>query len=354
VTKKTAVSIVGVSGFSGIELVRLLAARPEVEIASALSDRWKGERLGKLISGLPDTVASVVVRPQADSLAAARDADVALLATPAEASAELAPAMLGLGKRVLDLSGAFRLTDPSVFREYYKFEHPDPSLLAEAHYGLPQVAEASGDAPAIEEARLVANPGCYATAAILPLAALLRERLVEPSGVFVDGKSGVTGAGRKLAEAYLFTELSENLSPYRIANHQHTPEIELVLSRAARCDVRVTFAPHLAPLKRGLIATSFGRLTADGLAGDVEATLRRAYGNVASPFVDPVIEVVAPEEVTVGAVHGRPTARVGARADRARQSVVAVCAIDNLLKGAASQAVENLLAMVSASGRLSG
>jgi N-acetyl-gamma-glutamyl-phosphate reductase len=182
----------------------------------------------------------------------------------------------------------------------------------------------------------------------------LRERLVDPSGVFVDGKSGVTGAGRKLAEAYLFTELSENLSPYRIANHQHTPEMELVLSRAAGRDVRVTFAPHLAPLKRGLIATSFGRLTAEGVTGDVEATLRRAYGDAASPFVDPVIEVVAPEEVTVGAVHGRPTARVGARADRERRSFVAVCAIDNLLKGAASQAVENLLSMISASRGSSG
>ncbi len=341
------------SGFSGIELVKLAARRPEVVIRGVLSDRWRGEPVGRWIAGLPEDVAGLEVRPQADALAVASDVDVVLLATPAEASAELAPKMLALGKRVLDLSGAFRLTSPEVFRAYYNFAHPEPGLLAEAHYGLPQVAAAAGDAPPIAEARLVANPGCYATAAILPLAALLRDGLIDHAAVFVDGKSGVTGAGRKVAETYLFTEVSENLTPYRVASHQHTPEIELVLSRAAGRDVRVTFAPHLAPLRRGLVATSFGRLTEAGISADLEASLRRAYDGAASPFDDAVVEVTSPEQVNVRDVWGRPTARLGARADKARGSFVAVCAIDNLMKGAASQAIENLLAMINA-GRSSG
>lgn len=342
----TTIAIVGVSGFSGVELVRLAAARAELSVVSVLSDRWKEAPLGRWVPGLPAAVAALRVRPQADAIAAGREADVVVLATPAEASAELAPKLLGLGRRVLDLSGAFRLTSPEVFREYYRFEHPEPALLAEAHYGLPQVPAASGAAPSLAAARLVANPGCYATAAILPLAPLLAEGLADPSAVFVDGKSGVTGAGRKVAENLLFTEVSENLSPYRVGNHQHTPEIELALSRVAKHDVHVTFVPHLAPLRRGLISTTFGRLLDAGRASEVEAALRRAYGGASSPFADPVVEVVTPEEVTVKDVWGRPTARVGARADARRKSFVAIGALDNLLKGAASQAVENLVGML--------
>ncbi|MBL9021177.1 MAG: N-acetyl-gamma-glutamyl-phosphate reductase [Myxococcales bacterium] len=342
----TSIAVVGVSGFSGIELVRLAAQRADVAVVSVLSDRWKDVGLGRWIPGLPAALAALVVRPQADALAAAREADVVVLATPAEASADLAPKILGLGRRVLDLSGAFRLTSPDVFREYYRFEHPEPALLAEAHYGLPQLPAAAGDAPRLREARLVANPGCYATAAILPLAPLVAEGLAEPDALFVDGKSGVTGAGRKVAENLLFTEVSENLSPYRVANHQHTPEIELALSRVAKHDVSVTFAPHLAPLRRGLIATTFGRLTERGRSADLDGALRRAYAQASSPFPDPVVEVVAPEEVTVKDVWGRPTARVGARGDSRRGSFVAIGSLDNLLKGAASQAMENLLGMV--------
>jgi N-acetyl-gamma-glutamyl-phosphate reductase len=345
---------VGVSGFSGIELVRLAAARPELSIAAVLSDRWQGEPLGKWIPGLPEGAAELRVRPQADALPACRDADVGVLATPAEASAELAPAILAAGRRVLDLSGAFRLASPDVFRAYYRFEHPEPALLAEAHYGLPQVPAAAGSAPAIDRARIVANPGCYATAAILPLAPLLAAGLVEPRGIFVDGKSGVTGAGRKVAENLLFTEVSENLSPYRVGDHQHTPEIELALSRAANADVSVIFAPHLVPLRRGLLSTCFGRLTQAGAVADLHAALERAYAAAPSPFADPVVEVVAPDQVTVQDVHRRPTARVGARADGARGLFVAIGALDNLLKGAASQAIENLLAMVTSSARTSG
>ncbi len=342
----TAVSIVGVSGFSGVELLRLIARRPELAVTSVLSDRWRGERTGAHVSGLPARDAALVVRGQSEALAAAADADVVLLATPAEASAELAPRILALGKRVVDLSGAFRLTDVDSFRAHYGFEHPEPALLGEAHYGLPQVPAAHGAAPPITSARLVANPGCYATAAILPLAPLLAAGLIDPTAIFVDGKSGVTGAGRKLAEAYLFTEVSENMTPYRVAKHQHAPEIELVLARAAGREVSVTFAPHLVPLKRGLIATSFGRLAEGAGPEALETAVADAYGGAASPLGERIVEVTAPEEVSVQAVWCTPKARLGVRGDARRRSFVAVCAIDNLMKGAASQALENLLRMI--------
>jgi N-acetyl-gamma-glutamyl-phosphate reductase len=340
------VAIVGVSGYSGIELAKLISAHAGFELVSAFSDRWNAVALGDRIPAMVGSGARVVVRPQAEAPTAAAEADVVMLATPAEVSAELAPVVLAKGKRVVDLSGAFRLTDVDVFRAYYGFAHPHPSLLSEAHYGLPQVPEASGEAPAIERARLVANPGCYATAAILPLAAILRAKLAHARGLFLDGKSGVTGAGRKVAERYMFTEVSENLSTYRMATHQHTPEIELALSRVAGRDVRVTFAPHLVPLRRGLVVTSFGQLEGDVAEGTLDACLRAAYGE-GSPAAG-MVKVRGADEIDTASVWGTGLAVLGGREDRPRGTFVAACAIDNLMKGAASQALENLIRMTRA------
>jgi len=339
------VSIVGVSGFSGIELVKLVAKDPRFTLVAAISDRWASTTLGEHVTGLPAATARLGVVPQSDAKRAAEEADVVFLATPAEVSAEVAPRVLALGKRVIDLSGAFRLPDVDVFRAYYGFDHPEPGLLAEAHYGLPQVPEAAGDAPPIEGARLVANPGCYATAAILPLAAILRAGLAEPRGLYLDGKSGVTGAGRKVAEKYLFTEVSENLSTYRIATHQHTPEIELALSRVAKRDVTVTFAPHLVPLRRGLVVTSFGRLVGEPEKGAIDACLRAAYPD---RDAESVVSVRSPDAIETQSVWGTGLAVLGGRADLRTGAFVAACAIDNLMKGAASQAHENLVRMTSA------
>jgi N-acetyl-gamma-glutamyl-phosphate reductase len=340
----TSVAIVGISGLSGIELARLVDTRPELELVGALSDRWTGDVLGRWVRDLP-TKSELPVRPMNALDAVVAEADVVALATPAEASAELAPRILAKGKRVLDLSGAFRIPDPDVFRAYYRFTHPEPSLLAEAHFALPQLPKAAGDAPPIDKARLVANPGCYATAAILPLAPLLERGLVEADALFVDGKSGVTGAGRKVAEKYLFTEVSENLSPYRVADHQHTPEIELALRRVSGREARVTFVPNLVPIRRGILASCFGRLSEGADPAALEPALREAYEGAPSPL-GRVVEIDAPEEVTVASVRGTARARLGVRGDASRRSFAAVSAIDNLMKGAASQALENLLRMV--------
>jgi N-acetyl-gamma-glutamyl-phosphate reductase len=324
---KTTVAVVGASGFSGMELCRLVASHPELELVAAIADRWKGERLGDRVE-VDGAAADLVVEPQASIEAVATSAQIVALATPAEASVALAPRLLDAGCRVVDLSGAFRLVDPDAYPRWYALEHPRPDLLREAHYGLPQLPRTAGDGPAARQARLVANPGCYATAAILSLAPLLAGDLIEPR-VYVDGKSGVTGAGRKVAERYLFTEVDETVAPYRILDHQHVPEIEQALARACGRDVRVTFAPHLLPLARGLITTAFGSLRPGTDPSALPAALASTYAG------SPVVRVRAPEEATIAAVARTPRAVVGARGSADRESFVSVCAIDNLLKGAA-------------------
>lgn len=333
------VAIVGVSGYSGLELARILLADARFELAAAFSDRARGEPLWRLSPELPDS-ANLRVRPQAEAPRAHEDAAIVLLCTPAEVSAELAPQLLAGGARVLDLSGAFRLRDLDAYRAYYKHDHPAPALVAEAHYALPQVPGAEGDAPPIAAARLIANPGCYATAAILALAPLVRRRLIDPRAISVDGKSGVSGAGRKLAESYLYMELGENVAAYKVASHQHTPEIEQALARVGGEEVRLTFAPHLLPVKRGLITTCFARER--GATPDLAAIYAEDYGAGGVVRTGPV------EAATIQSVALTPRAQVGATRDPRTGLVVAACALDNLLKGAASQAHENLVRMIGA------
>ncbi len=336
---KTTVAVVGASGFSGMELCRLIAAHPALSLVAAVADRWKGERLGDRVE-LEGAAAELVVQPQSAIDAVAPSVRIVALATPAEASLGLVPRLLDLGCRVVDLSGAFRLIDAAAYPRWYGFEHPRPDLLREARYGLPQLPRTAADAPAARDARLVANPGCYATAAILSLAPLLAAGLVAPQ-VFVDGKSGVTGAGRKVAERYLFTEVESSVAAYRVVDHQHVPEMEQALARASGAAVQVTFAPHLLPLSRGLITTAFGSL----LGGVDEAAIPAAL--VAAYAGSDVVRVRTPEEATIAAVARTSRAIVGARASAERRSFVSLCAIDNLMKGAASQALENIVAMTS-------
>ncbi|MFO0553552.1 MAG: N-acetyl-gamma-glutamyl-phosphate reductase [Polyangiaceae bacterium] len=349
----TKVAIVGVSGYSGAELARLVLASQRneaapLELVAVYSDRARDQPLSSVDPRLGGfaAAAGITVLSQADAASAGKLADIVALATPAEASAELAPKLLDAGARVVDLSGAFRLEDKAEFRRYYGFEHPAPALLEKARYGLVQVPGAAGSAPSASAAALIANPGCYATAAILSLAPLVAAGAIDETRVFIDGKSGVSGAGRKLAENYLFMELGENVSPYRVARHQHTPEIELALSRVAGRPVRVTFVPHLLPIKRGLLTTSFAPMKSGFDADAVSSAIARFYAGSPGLFGRPVVEASAPEQVSIQSVHETERARVGATLDARTDSAVSICAIDNLLKGAASQALENILAML--------
>src|SRR5512139_1391852 len=278
-------AIVGASGYTGLELTRLVARHPRLRPEALFSDRWADELAGARLP-LGAGAASLRYRPLAEGADA--DADVVFLATPAEVSAELAPRLLARGARVVDLSGAFRLEDPADYPRWYGFEHPAPALLAEARYGLPELAREH-----LAGARLVTNPGCYATAIACAIAPLVRSGLVSRDGIAVAAMSGVSGAGRKSSEDYSFCEVDEDLRAYRLGRHQHVPEIEQTVARFAGACGPISFTPHLVPLKRGILATCALRLEKGASARDLQAAYQSAYGG------EPFVRVLPPEQVAV-------------------------------------------------------
>src|SRR5437016_1409163 len=240
------IGIVGASGYSGLEASRILALHPQVELRLLGSDKWAGETACRR-AGLPGTAGKLKYAPQDQIVQLARECAVVLLATPAEGSLKLAPILLALGIKVIDLSGAFRLRDPMLYPKFYGFAHLDKSLLSEAFYGLPELSRTPAGT------RLVANPGCYPTAASLALAPLIEAGLVEGPFI-VDAASGVTGAGRKATEDLSFSEVDEDFRAYKVLRHQHQPEMAQSVGR------QVTFTAHLLPVKRGILATCYARL----------------------------------------------------------------------------------------------
>jgi N-acetyl-gamma-glutamyl-phosphate reductase len=321
-------AVVGASGYSGLELTRLLARHPRLRLAALYSDRWADEQAGARVP-LPPETAGLRYLPQSH----ARDVgtEVVFLATPAEVSLELAPSLHLRGVRVVDLSGAFRLHDPAAYPRWYGFEHAAPALLGIARYGLPEL-----DRAALAGATLITNPGCYATAIALALAPLVKSGLVEREGIAVAAMSGVSGAGRKAAEEYSFVEIDEDLRAYRIGRHQHVPEIEQTVARHAGGVGAISFTPHLVPIRRGILATCSLRAAKGVGDGEVKATLERAYG--AEPFV----RVMKPDQVAVKDVARTNRCHLGAILDPRAGMVVATSAIDNLVKGAAGQAIQAL------------
>ena len=316
------VGIIGASGYSGLELSRILALHPQVELKLLGSDKWAGDTAARR-AGLPGTAGKLKYAPQDKCAELSRECAVAFLATPAEVSLELVPRLLESGVKAIDLSGAFRLRDAALYPKHYGFQHPHPHLLSEAFYGLPELARAP------RGARLVANPGCYPTAAALALAPLIDARLLAPDPLIVDAASGVTGAGRKSAEDFSFAEVDGDFRAYKVLKHQHQPEIAQTLARP------LTFTAHLLPVKRGILATCYARLAPGRKAGDLHAALLHKYAD--APFVE-VLEM--PDQVTLKGVTGTNRCQVAVAADG--EVVVAISAIDNLIKGAAGQAVQNL------------
>jgi N-acetyl-gamma-glutamyl-phosphate reductase len=315
------VGIVGASGYSGLELSRILALHPRVELKLLGSDKWAGDTAARR-AGLSGAAGKLKYAPQDRCAELARECAVVFLATPSEASLELVPRLLDSGVQAIDLSGAFRLRDPALYPRFYGFDHPRPDLLAEAFYGLPELAKAA------KATRLVANPGCYPTAAAIALSPLIETGLVDGPFI-VDAASGVTGAGRKSLEDYSFAEIDGDFRAYKVLRHQHQPEIAQALGRP------LTFTPHLLPVKRGILATCYARLPPGRSPGELKEALMHKYA--AAPFVE-VLD--APEQVTLKGVTGTNRCQVAAASDG--ETVVAISAIDNLVKGAAGQAVQNL------------
>lgn len=321
----TDVAIVGASGYAALELFRILLRHPHARITAATSRQDEGTRVADLHPGLAGRL-DLPCTP-ADPGRLAEVAEVAFLALPHAASLAIAPELRRRGMRVIDLSADYRLKDAAVYADWYAHEHADPEGLAEAVYGLPELFRSR-----IAGAKLIANPGCYTSASILALAPLLSEGLIEPSGIIIDAKSGVSGAGRSPKLANLFPECNESLSAYGVGRHRHTPEIEQVLTEVAGAPVDVIFTPHLVPMDRGILATIYATPTGPAVEHDLMALYRRFYA--ASPFVRVVDRLPATKDsahtnffdVTVRVVKGR---------------VLVLACLDNLIKGASGVAVQN-------------
>ncbi len=323
----TRVGIVGASGYSGATLARLVASHPRCKLVFVTSDRYASEHARDRLGGFFDR--RLTFSPNDAAMDEASKADVVFLATSADVSATLAPQLASLGKLTIDLSGAFRLTTAQ-YPEWYGFTHPAPDRLETAFYSLPEVFGAPPD-----DTALISNPGCYATATIIALSPVLAEDLVDPIGIVVDGKSGASGAGRQSKEPYSFVEVNEDVRAYRPLTHQHTPEILRALGRRAKvAPTSFAFVPHLLPISRGILVTCYARVRPGVDSVRLEKCLRSAYGETA------FVRVTDPSNVTIHAAAGTNLAYVGGTV-RDGMAVI-VCSIDNLLKGAAGQAVQNM------------
>jgi N-acetyl-gamma-glutamyl-phosphate reductase len=328
---KLRIAVFGASGYSGAELVRLLSRHPRVRVTHLAAASSAGKALSELYPALRGIDLPKLQALEPETLKG--QADLAFLALPHTESMKAAPKLLAAGLKVIDLSGDFRLQDTDDYEAFYKHAHEEGGLLKEAVYGL---AEIHGEQ--VKGARLVANPGCYTTTAILALYPLLKDGLISPEGIVIDAKSGVTGAGRKLQDSTAFGTVDGNFSAYRVGgSHQHIPEIEQELSVAAGKDVTVVFTPHLLPLNRGILSTAYAGPAKALKAEDLVDCLKSFYAG--RPFV----RVLEPGQLpTLRSVVGTNLIEIGAAYDERAKKVIIFSATDNLVKGAAGQAVQNL------------
>jgi N-acetyl-gamma-glutamyl-phosphate reductase len=320
--------IAGASGYTGAELLRLLLAHGGVEIMALSADRKAGQAIGAVFPhlagiSLPDLVPLNEVNWSG--------VDVVFCCLPHGTTHEMVSGLPD-GIKIIDLSADFRLSDPQVYAEWYGRDHGALALQKKAVYGLSELF-----AEAISKADLVACPGCYPTSAQLPLSPLLESKLIESQGIVIDAKSGVSGAGRKAQESALFAEMGEGISAYGVASHRHTPEIEQGLSRVAGHPVRVTFTPHLAPMSRGILSTIYVSMASGIKASDLRDHLGAVYE--AAPFVRILPEGEAPG---TRLVRGSNHCLISVFADRQQGRAIIVSVIDNLVKGASGQAVQNM------------
>jgi N-acetyl-gamma-glutamyl-phosphate reductase len=323
------IAVVGASGYTGVELLRLLAGHPQVEVVALTSRQYEGMPISQVFPSLRGYFA-LECEPLEISSIAAR-ADLIFTALPHKSAMEVIPGFLAAGCKVIDLSADYRLRDQQVYETWYQ-AHTSPELLAEAVYGLPELHRAL-----LKKARLVANPGCFPTSVALGLAPLLQAELIDHRSLIVDSKSGTTGAGRGLKEGSLFCEVNEGFKAYGIANHRHTPEIEQTLSQLAGEKVKVSFTPHLLPVDRGILSTIYVSQTQDKSTAELLEIFRNYYA--AEPFVRVLPEGQYPN---IAYVRGTNLCDIGLVADQRTGRVIIIAAIDNLGKGAAGQAVQNL------------
>ncbi len=324
------VGIVGATGYTGAELVRIFLGHPGVRLVGLTSRTYKGQPYSSVYPHLAEYVEHHCEELDLDKLV--EKSDVVFTALPHGHAMAVARAVVDRGKKLIDLGADFRLTDGGVYEQWYKVPHTEREILAAAVYGLPEVNRAK-----IAGAQLVANPGCYPTASILALAPALKAGLVDKRSIIIDAKSGVSGAGRGLSLRVHFSEANENFQAYNVGIHRHTPEIEQELSLLAGEDLTVSFTPHLVPMTRGILATVYFNLTRDVDTAGLYEIYRSFYRG--EPFVRVLTPGVLPQ---TKAVAGSNHCDIGIVTDPRTGRAVILSAIDNLIKGASGQAVQNM------------
>jgi N-acetyl-gamma-glutamyl-phosphate reductase len=323
------VCIYGGSGYTGMELTRLLLNHPGAEVVSITSRRFAGVAVAEVYPVLMGRTDLVYTNDSPEELV--KNCDLVFLALPHGASMELAPVFLNAGKKVIDLSADFRIRDLAVYESWYR-NHTAAGLLKEAVYGLPELYRDE-----IRGASLIANPGCYPTSVILGLAPALRSGLIDTSSVIADSKSGATGAGRDPLITSLYCEVSGAFKAYKVAGHRHTPEIEQELGRLSGEEMTISFTPHLLPLKRGILSTLYARLVRDVSAEEAASLYGEFYEK------EPFVRVCrAGQFPNVSSVAGSNFCDVGVTVDNRTKRLIVVSVIDNLIKGASGQAIQNM------------
>lgn len=324
------VGIVGASGYTGVELARILAGHPEIRLTVATSRQYAGKPLAEVFPNLRKRVDLCCENLTVDELIGR--ADFFFTAVPHKTAMDIVPRLLDAGKKVVDLSADYRIHDPAVYEAWYQ-EHTSPQLLGEAVYGLPELYRDQ-----IRNARLTANPGCYPTSVILALTPLLRRGLIDPATLIIDSKSGTSGAGRAANVGTLFCEVADGFKPYKVGgSHRHIPEIEQELSLAAGAPVTVSFTPHLLPISRGILSTMYASLTAQGNSVDLQEMYETLYAD--EPFVR-VLPAGTPPATQH--VRGSNCCDLALQKDERTGRLIVMSAIDNIVKGASGQAVQNM------------
>ncbi len=323
------VAIVGATGYTGLELLRLLSGHPEVIVSVVTSRKEAGQKLAKIFPFLERFSDLALVAPEPSLISS--EAEVAFLCVPHGAASQIAKKLLHAGLKVIDLSADFRLKDIKTYESWYG-PHFSPELLSEAVYGLSEIYRKE-----ISQANLIANPGCYPTACLLPLIPLIKSGLIQTNGIIIDAKSGVSGAGRSAKLPLIYCEVNEGFLAYNVAKHRHTSEIEEQISLAAGSVVTVNFTTHLVPMSRGILSTIYATPNPGVCEADIRDKLQEFYAN--KPFIR-----ILPEGLFPNTAHVRGTNRcdIGLILDRRTNRLIIISAIDNLVKGASGQAVQNL------------
>ena len=327
------IAIVGATGYAGAELVRILSAHPEVELTVLTSRQFAGVRFDQVYPAFNGVIDLVCEAYSQDRIC--DRADVVFMALPHQLPMSFVPEFIAREKKVIDLSADFRFNDATIYETAYQ-EHTAKELLASAVYGLSEIY-----AEQIGKATLIGNPGCYPTSVLLPIIPLLKKGLLDPSTLIADSKSGVSGAGRSLALASHYCEANESIKPYKVAVHRHNPEMDAILSREAQRPVSITFVPHLVPMTRGMLTTIYATPAANLQARDVTDCYAAAYSQ--RPFIRLCSKDRLPDTLIV---RGTNYCDIGFKLDERNNRLILISAIDNLVKGAAGQAVQNMNIMM--------